>query len=303
MKFTGEETKEIEKVKKATIDIDDYKEKFDSLVVDGQESIEEARSLQSQVKAAKSQVKAATELEWNRKKKIWEESKEETEKKKKEYYEIRDKRNALMGACKEIFDGIGEKVDNFRAECVRKAEEERRVKEAEEQRLVKEKKDKERREEEAKKEKVVDVKGVTEVNGKCKVCDDKGVVMESDDELAEEIPCPACNAKSISQQNTPTEPGPSKPINTTEVNTPQPPQKPEEEQNRAVTKENDLDFEIYDMYKFLGAITRCEKGATTDLVLTNGDEIMKLAEKLNCKPGDDVISGCRVINFDHGDLV
>ena len=252
--------------KKPTFDLDIYKEKFEELVIDGQDSIDHAESLQKQVKAAKGQIKAATDLEWMTKKKAYEESRTETEKKKKEYQEIRDKRNTLMNACKSIYDGIKIKIDDYRAECVRKAEEELRAKEEIKRKAMEKEERKLREAEEAKKTQ-------------------------------------KSKSRKPPQQITPADNSPGQTVDTTATSSPKDTQKPEEGQNEPITQEIDLDFEIYDMTSFLGAIIRGERGATTDLVSTNGDEIMELAEKLNCKPGETIISGCRLIPFDHGDLV
>jgi hypothetical protein len=133
--MTMEEVGSNEVVEKVTLDIDSYKAKFNMLVIDGEEGLRDAESLQSQVKAAKSQVNAATKLEWERAKKAYDDSKQETDKKKKEYINIRDKRNMMLNACTDIFKGIKAKIEYFHAELRRKAEEERLAKEEEECRI------------------------------------------------------------------------------------------------------------------------------------------------------------------------
>ncbi len=290
------ETKEIEQVKKIKVDITIFQEQFNALVVNGEQGILNAQSIQKQAKALKGLAKAATELEWKTKKTAYEESRNETDKLKKEYQAIRDIRNVLMNSCKAIFDGAGQKIEDFRAECVRKAEEERRAKEEAEKKAKEAAEVKKKVEDMEKKETI-------ESDGVCQKCSGAGKIkmLGSHGVPDEIIPCPACNAQSTTQQNTPTEPGPSAAIDTTAIDTPQPTQKPDEEKNGAVMEKTD--FEVYNIMAFLGAIIRGDKGATTNLILTNGDEIMKLAEKNNTGVNQNIVSGVRLIPFDHGDSV
>jgi hypothetical protein len=362
-----------EKMKKIKIDIAVFQEQFKDLVVDSEQGIREAESIQKQAKALKGLAKAATDLEWKTKKDVYDKSRVETEKAKKEYYEIRDVRKSLMDACANIFSGAKKKIEDFKAECIRMAE-------LEKARLAKELRDKEeaeRREEEAKAEdaekvnqKVKEVIDVLEkepkckhgktVNETCKECGRWGEIEENHN---------ITNDKQVNE----TMSSPTELTNKTTEPDAITPQKPEEEQNEPIKEEiseldklnsnawdaicgdvegfevierkvvdkwrhgtvetaivrsknsgksyqsnfrdsckdmsfedmngessnffelkKEIEIEVTNIKQLIGSIMRGERGATFDLIQPNTEELIKLAKKNDCKPGDTIITGCRV---------
>jgi hypothetical protein len=323
MEITSE-TKEIGTFQKISMDISLFQEHFKALVIDGEKDILNAKSLQKQVKAIKSLAKSSTEVEWKTKKTAYEESRDETEKKKKEYYEIRDKRNILMNACTDIFNGIKKKIEDFRTECVRKAEiekariakelkekeemeriERERIK-AEEQRKIDEADEMIARKQaeedelcrEAIKQEQLKAETIQKVNmteftpnqDGMKIISETGVTISTECLIHgkyEGEECPGCI-----NENKPD----NKPLQSTsktmELNATIPPQKSEEGQNEPIV--NEIEIEVININQLIGSIMRGERGATFDLIQPNTEELIKLAKKFNCKPGDTIITGCRV---------
>lgn len=261
MQYTEEEQsekKEPEEMAKIKVDLAVFQEQFADLVVNGEYSIQEAESIQAQAKALKSLAKATTELEWKTKKDAYETSRTKTDELKNEYYEIRDIRKTLMNACADIFSGAKKKIEDYRAECVRKAE-------AEKQRIAKELREKEETERKAKEreeennrkriaaeskaaeeearrveveKKKAEVTEPTPNKEGMKVISETGVTVSTScfmhgDYEGEE--CQSC----IKEAACP-DPGQTNVSKTTEPDAPLPPQKAEEGQNEPVMEEIDI---------------------------------------------------------------
>lgn len=248
------ETKELEPLKKISVSISVFQGYFKDLAIDGEQSILEAEALQKQVKAIKSLAKSSTEIEWQTKKTAYEESRDKTAEKKKEYYEIRDKRNILMNACADIFNGIKKKIEDFRAECVRKAEEERRAEEKKEEanrkRIAAESKaakEEERRVEAekkfraelvAKKETLSQSDKEVESKQEMKVIRETGVTISAEYFIHGDYEGEECPTR-LEESMTP-DYGQINATETTEPGATTHPQKPEEDQNGPVLEEVDI---------------------------------------------------------------
>lgn len=295
--------KEPEGMVKIKVDLAVFQEQFADLVVNGEHSIQQAESMKAQAKALKGLAKATTELEWKTKKDAYETSRDKTEELKKEYHQIRDTRKTLMNACADIFSGAKKKIEDYRAECVRKAEAERFKKEKEERQRIQEQKEAE----EAEKKRIKEDERMERLTREmeeearqkeeakkpeyaCNICNDSGYVREREGEDGS-VNCPHCNNHNNTDIIKPV--GPGNPIKTTEPDATVPPQKEEEGQNEPMQQE--FNVEVFDMLDFIGAIIRGDYGATFNLLQPNIPAIIKLAKTFNCKPGDVIISGCTVV--------
>lgn len=273
-------------IKELTINIDSYKKKLDKLVVDGEKGIKQAESIKKQASNLKSLAISTTEIEEEEKKIAYTESRADTEKKKKEYDTIKDRRLSLVKACKSIFDGAKTKIEDFRAECVRIAEEKRQAEEeaeratrAEEQRKAQE--EEREAQEKAEKEKVIEVEEITgdgegeEVKAQCyhgKYPDEN---------------CDRCGRWG-NIETTPTEPNHSAPLGTITPETPHPPQKTIKEGNRLITCE--IDIEITNFKLLVGDCIMGRGGACLDFLSPNMEAITE-----HIRNGGNVPSGCEVV--------
>ena len=329
MEINGE-TKDLEPLQKISVSISVFQGYFKDLIVDGEQGILRAESLQKQVKAIKSLAKSSTEIEWKTKKTAYEESRDETEKKKKEYYDIRDKRNALMNACTDIFNGIKTKIGDFRAECVRKAEEARRAKEKEEEanrkRIAAESK---AREDEALRieaeKKKAEVDALAEEQRKIDEEErfQAELVAKRKEEQQEEKVfcefhqinnpakmngCPECktstpgarlgeteenkNIIDVHPENKPDSEPVEATSKTTDSDATSLPQKSEEGQKEPIPGE--IEITITDFSKFIRACVMGVDGASLKLLKPDIEAIIELARKKGCNKGDVVVPGCEV---------
>jgi hypothetical protein len=276
-----EGTKEIEKIKKVTIDVDEYKAAAKALKVVTDKERKKALALKKQGKALKALTESSTVVEYDEKKEAAEKAKKDYDEKWMAFKKIRDKRNNLLKAIKDVKNIITGKIDFFDSEKERKAEEERLAKEGEERKKEEEKK------------KVIDVDIIDEPDGKCEVCGGIGEVMESADELAESIPCIACNAQSATHEISDTNKHLGNSTDKTESLATESPQKSKEGQNGMVTEQ--IKIEIFDIKQFYGALMRAERGIQENDLKITVKGLGEIAKKHKCKPGEIVVAGAIVV--------
>jgi hypothetical protein len=288
----GNGVKEIQKV---TIDIDDYKEKNDSLVISSTETMEDAESLRKQVKAARAQADAATKLEWQRAKKEYDDSKTKTDDLKKKYIKLRDTRNALLNACTDLGKAIKAKVDGYLLEVKQKEEEAIRAKE-----------EAERREKEAEEAAIRDKE---EAERKANEAQEK--LLEEEEakkaKMSEKPPIDVAAKEQPEVEETTTTPN-ALPVKVYPPSPTSPPQKEEEEKtdhpDRVITPTQGLKIEIVKKQQFFiglglgegiaGEVDLNGKMACERWVTIHFDRIEADARKNGLKPGDEICRGCRV---------
>lgn len=263
MEINGE-TKELEKIKKVIIDVGEYKKSANLLVIKTEKDFKKAKALKKQGKGLKALTESTTTIDYDEKKEAYDKAKKTSDEKWEDFKEIRDKRNILLKAIKSVsdiiknkIDGYSELLENRRLEEIRKAEAEkariaRELREEEARRVEVEKKKariaKEQRKINEQKE-IIDVENTPNIGNSCKVCGGLGEIMESADELAEQIPCPSCNedCPTCIKESACPDPGQINSTEETESDTVVPPQKSEQGQNEPVVNEIDtLNANIWD---------------------------------------------------------
>lgn len=282
---------------KINLDIDKYRATAENTVIESDKDLKVFTVLKKQIKATKALVESSTELELLEKHEAYKIAKKDADEKWDEYKNIRDPKNALIKAIKSVSDMVKDKISAYNRMIEdSRLEEERKKREAEAAK-IREKEEAERKEQEAKQAEILAKQElerkaneaqeelIREEKAKRDRMNEKTIDVEAE-EQPEENKTPPYHLSHHGDTSPPS------------ATPPQAPEKEEEGNDghpvRHITPTQGLKIEVFDMGKFQGAVMMGERGAPQNLVIPNYPEIEKFALNLNCKPGDEIVRGCRV---------